>query len=256
MAQGPGKVTFPQLVALDSVFCGAADFGSQDCNEACFCGDAGAFVIKKSDKAPTLPHSEWFCSSIAASCGVPQIAFSIIRHTDGNHWFGSSWKTGIIKEWWNLALNGTINFSEIAEDISRIYALDLFIHNDDRHFNNYIVVKEEASHRAYSLDYSRAWLHHGFPPPPILISPKTNTVKNKEWLKSKFGTYLDIVAMEQVLDNISRISNSGIFNIISGHPKHWLTQSQEDAIINWWIAGKAVERVDLIKAGIKDGSLL
>ena len=58
MALGPVLANVPQLVALEAVWCGGADFGSQDTDEGCFCGDAGGFVVKKNVTFPGLAHCE------------------------------------------------------------------------------------------------------------------------------------------------------------------------------------------------------
>ena len=231
MAKAPEKIDVPQLLALDAMICGQVDLGSEDCDGVCFCGDAGAFVIKKNRKSPTLAHSEWFCSSIASACGVPQVGFSVVNHTDGSSCFGSLWQPGKIKDWWLLAQDGTINFAALADDLSRIYALDLFVHNIDRHMDNYMVVKDGLGHRVYSFDYSRAWLELAFPPQPIMVDSPVATIKNRDWFKENFGDYLNIGIANEVLTKISELKTDEITRIISSHPKDWLSKEQEDAII-------------------------
>ncbi len=252
----PGQVNVPQLVALEAVWCGAADFGSEDATEGCFCGDAGGFVIKKADAHPDLPHCEWFCSSLAQIAGVPQVPFSVIRHTDGNDWFGSSWMKGKTADWWNLAVQGVIDFNSIAEDLSRIYVLDLFVHNVDRHANNFMVVPDGNGHKAYSFDYSRSWIINGFPLPDIMTDPSVATINVKNWLKAKFGDYIVIGAANEVLDKIAALDVQGVQRVLATHPKVWLTQQQEDAIIDWWGKGMASDRVAAIRDGLNDGTLI
>lgn len=249
------QASVPQLLAVDALFCGAANFGSEDTNEGCFCGDAGAFVIKKNDVHPALSHCEWFCSSLATAVGVPQVPFNIIRHPDGAYCFGSRWMEGKTKDWWNLALQGAVTFSDLAEDLSRIYAFDLFIHNVDRHANNYMVVPINGAYKVYSFDYSRSWLISGFPPTTVMTDPTCNTVNVKNWLKRNFGDYISINAAFEVLDAIDAISVGQVHDIIYAHPKDWLTQQEEDAIIAWWSNGMASERVETIKIGLNNGTL-
>ncbi|MEX0404061.1 HipA family kinase [Aquibium sp. LZ166] len=255
MALAPAQVNVPQLVALDALFCGAADFGSQDTNEGCFCGDAGTFVIKKNNVHPGLPHCEWFCSSLAAAVGVPQVPFSIVRHPDGNLWFGSQWMNGKTRDWWNLAVQGTIDFAALADDLSRIYAFDLFVHNVDRHANNFMVVPDGNTHKVLSFDYSRSWIVNGFPPPGLMIDPLIPTVSVKNWLKNQFGNYISINAAIEVLDRIEALDAGGVQRIIGAHPKDWLTQQEEDAINDWWGNGMVSARVAAIKTGLNDGTL-
>ncbi|RWC74877.1 MAG: hypothetical protein EOS30_11535 [Mesorhizobium sp.] len=256
MAKNSVVITYPQTVPVKAIACATANFGSQDCDELCFCGDAGGFVIKKNDKFPALPHIEWFCSSLARTCGVPQIDFSVVEHTDGNFWFGSSWKIGQVKDWWALAANGTINFAALADDISKIYALDLFINNDDRHLNNYFVTNINGKYDIFSFDYSRSWINHPFPLVGTITDPATNTVKVKEYFKSIFGNYINVGAVTAVLDNIVSLTTQRVADIIGAHPKNWLTAHQETSIIDWWNSGEVLNRVNAIKAGIQNGTLL
>ena len=252
----PPNGNVPQLVALEAVFCGAADFGSEDTNEGCFCGDAGTFVIKKNNVHLALPHCEWFCSSLANLVGVPQVPFSVIRHPDGNHWFGSQWTNGKVQDWWNLALRGAIDFASIAEDLCRIYVFDLFVHNVDRHANNFMVVPAAHGHRVLSFDYSRSWIINGFPPPDLMTDPAIATISVKDWLKQKFGNYVSIDVADQVLDAIDSVDSSAVSRIIHTHPRDWLTTQEENAIINWWANGMASARVAEIRAGLRDGTLI
>ncbi|WP_413711840.1 HipA family kinase [Rhizobium sp. Rhizsp82] len=251
------QVNVPQLVPLDAIWCGAADFGSADASEGCFCGDAGAFVIKGATTDPHIPHSEWFCSSLAQIVGVPQVPYSLVRHTDGSLHFGSLWMKGKTPDWWTLALAGAIDFASLADDLAKIYVFDLFINNEDRHVNNFMVVPEGQGHRVYSFDYSRAWLVNGFPLPDAIMSDANiATVNIKSWLLSNFGAFISMDVANVILDRIAGIDEATIRRIIGDHPRDWLTQANEDAIIEWWTSGMATARVETIRAGLQNGDFL
>jgi len=255
MARAPERMNAPQLVPLDPLFCGTADFGSEDTNEGCFCGDAGTFVIKKNDVHPALSHSEWFCSSLANAVGVPQVPFNIIRHPNGACCFGSQWMNGKTKDWWNLAIQGSVDFGGLAEDLSRIYVYDLFIHNIDRQLNNFMVVPHGEKHKVYSFDYSRSWLVVGFPMPPVMDIVNSSTIKVKNWIKLNFGDFISIQVATEVLDAIATLNVARVRQIIASHPVDWLTEQQEGEIIDWWENGMASDRVAAIKVGLKNGAL-
>jgi len=255
MAQGaPGGVG-PQLVCVDALWCGTANFGSLDAQEGCFCGDAGGYVIKKDAPDPYTPHNEWLCSNLATKVGVPQLGFDIVRHVDGNMWFGSSWKNSKVIDWWLLAQAGKINIDDLREGLSRIYILDLFIHNVDRHMNNYFVVLDGADYRIFSFDYGRAWRHHGWPLPPVMTDPALNTVNNKNWLKQTFPTYFDAVAANETLDRLGAVTSGQIEEIIAKEPANWLQEPLISDTISWW-AAHASARLDQIRIGIGNGTLL
>ena len=142
--------------------------------------------------------------------------------------------------------------SDLSTDISKIYALDLFINNPDRHLDNYMVVKNGASHAIFAFDYSRAWLHGGFPPAGL---PAGNTVNWKNWFKANFPGYFNPGAANGILDMLSQINSAQITGIIGRHPNNWLSQPELDAIIAWWDGGGAAARVTQIRDGIADGTL-
>jgi hypothetical protein len=230
MGKAPAQVALPQLIPVEASWCGPApNLGGLDANEGCFCGDAGGFVIKKNDIYPHLPHCEWFCSSLAQIAGIPQVGFNLVKHTDGTIWFGSSWRPGRISDWWLLAAQGAISFADLVDDLSRIYAFDLFVHNDDRHLNNYMVVSEGGGHRVYAYDYSRAWLYHGFPMPVPLSIGGNNTIDNKEWMKANLGYVVNVNAATQALDNIGGITSARIKDIVDVCPANWLTDAEKRA---------------------------
>jgi hypothetical protein len=253
MAQGPAGIA-PQLFWVDALWCGKANFGSEDCDEGCFCGDSGGYVIKKDTPTKIAPHCEWFCSSLAVKVGVPQLGFDLVKHTDGNLWFGSEWKTSRVRDWWTLAAAGKIKFADLASDISRIYALDLFIHNPDRHMNNYFVVPDGTTHKIYSFDYGRSWMLHGLPLPPVMADPALHTVNVKDWLKINFPNYFDTTAANAVLDNLTKVTEANIADFIGKHPNHWLQPPLAD--INGWWKAHAATRIDQIRNGIANGSLI
>lgn len=248
MAEITRPIDFPQLVELAATFCGPAKLDGVDFGGGCFCGDAGAFIIKTNGINPNLAHTEWFCSSIANCVGVPQVPFSVIRHTDDSQCFGSHWQQGKVNDWWNLAKSGQLDFGEISTDISKIYALDLFLHNPDRHIKNYMVVRDGAAHKVLAFDYSRAWLHNGTPPlPPILNNGGDNTIQVKNWMKIQLGYTVNMDSFNEVLGRIEATPLSTIQSIINQHPKNWLTQDVENAILNWWSDGGVATRIASIR---------
>ncbi|RFP53105.1 MAG: hypothetical protein BJG00_017650, partial [Limnothrix sp. CACIAM 69d] len=121
----------------------------------------------------------------------------------------------------------------------------------------FMVVPDGSSHKVLSFDYSRSWLVLGFPPPnEIMIDADIPTVNVKNWLKANFGNYISVNAANEVLDRIGAIDTASVRRIIDSHPRDWLTQANDDAIISWWDSGMALARVNAIKTGLHNGTLV
>jgi hypothetical protein len=195
------------------------------------------------------------CAQLAQQIGLPILAFNIVETMASEQWFGSSWATGEIKDWWVQVLSGKINISDIQLDLSRIYAFDLFVNNVDRHVRNYMVRAEGASHRVFAMDHGRAWLFGGFPPPapPMAACP---TISCRDWMKSNFGDFQSVPAMIALLDNIRHITPANIADILARQPAHWLDTTRTNEVQEWWDSGEATARLDVISDGITYGTLI
>ena len=94
---------------------------------------------------------------------------------------------------------GSIALDDIRGPLSRIYAFDHFVHNVDRHLNNFLIRGQHIGHTVLANDYSRAWICNGFPLPPLPVL--CNTVTAQRWLAGYLGQqYIDIDEVKQVTD--------------------------------------------------------
>jgi hypothetical protein len=249
------EVQFGERSAVDAIWCGRAKLDGANCNQGCFCADGAGYTIKTADPDPRGPHNEWLCSHLAARAGLLGPAFKAIKHTDGNVWFGSAWVTGEIKQWWQQVLDGKLRIAELSSDLSKIFVFDLFIHNTDRRLSNFLVKKDGRRHRAYSLDYSSAWLHHGFPPPPLPLAGYTNTMIAHRILRATCGDFFAKPEAIEALDRLGSVTAKDIGGILKQQPKSWLTAEEKNAVIDWWDSGRAKSRIDVIRDGIGNGAI-
>jgi hypothetical protein len=132
---------------------------------------------------------------------------------------------------------------------------DLFVHNVDRHLRNFLVIKEGNGHSVFSMDYSRSWLHNGFPLPSMPMAADSRTVAVQRWLRQQFSGYFDIGAANRILSDIDSVSSESIQRIIAQQPKYWLTEAQADAIVQWWGSGGVQARTATIRQGMQNGSV-
>jgi hypothetical protein len=232
-----------------------ADEGTADCALFGRCDDGSEYAIKDQSGDARVPHSEWLCTRLGEMSGLVSPQCKVIE-VNGDQCFGSRWETGKEKDWWVLASQGEINFPELAGSLSRILAFDLFVQNEDRHLNNYIVRRQRNSFVVQSFDYSRAWLTNGIPPPRLPMLPTTNTISAYRILKTLFGFKPDISHVRHVLTRLSKITVGDVRRIIDEHPHDWLLHEELTSIIDWWSSAARLERIGDIEGGIDNGTFL
>jgi hypothetical protein len=264
-----GKSTHPTLfqIPIEVRYCIPLNV-SADCGQVCRCDDGCDYVIKDGKtggSVPATPHSEWFCTELANMIGIASPECKIVTMSDGTFAFGSRWEGGVIKplpgaaaggNWWEKVKSGDIKLDDIKATLSRIYAFDHFIHNTDRHCNNFIARSQHAAGVAIlANDYSRAWLCCGFPLPSLPMN--SATVSAQRWLKSFWACdYIDKDESKIALDRLRAVTVEAAKRIIEGHPEDWLQDAERDAILMWWGSKLMLERLDGIYKGIEDGSYL
>lgn len=228
---------------------------SADCKQVCRCDDGSDYAIKEAATIDTMPHNEWLCAKLAERVGIAAPSFKVVK-VQGVDCFGSRWLAGEEADWWTRAHSNQIPFGDLAPGISRIFALDLFVHNGDRHFKNYFIVKQKVAYSVLAMDFGRAWLFNGVPPPALPMPPAQNTIRAQRTLKKLFGDFLVQSEVDDVCDRIKGTSCEEIEQFIAAHPSCWLQEPQKFAILDWWKSDDRHKRIDGIKEGIKDGSLL
>jgi hypothetical protein len=135
---------------------------SAHCEMVCRCDDGCDYAIKEAKPgALTLPHSEWFCTELASAIGIASPPCKIVEMLDNTFAFGSRWEGGVVgAHWKEMVKRGEIPLNEIKGTLSRIYAFDHFVHNKDRHDENFIVrAQRGTSYAVLANDYSRATVH-------------------------------------------------------------------------------------------------
>ena len=115
------------------------NLGTADCHLICYCDDGCDYAVKTLADGLYIPHSEWFCKHLGDLIGIASPDCRLVE-VNGETAFGSRWESGHDpKDWVGRLKNGQIEKSRAIPTVSRIFAFDLFVNNEDRHTNNYIV---------------------------------------------------------------------------------------------------------------------
>jgi len=234
-----------------------AGLGTADAVGVCRCDDGCEYALKDSSKHARTPHNEWFCSHLASTIGIAGPPCAIVERADGVLVFGSRWEGGVSKEPWHAMIsNGTIVFDDVKGTLAKVFAYDNFVYNDDRHVGNFVMRSQKNGYALLTLDYSRSWLYHGFPPAALPFAPGKNTISASRWITATLGQYITEDSTRETLDRIEAVTEKDVLGIINQHPQSWLTEAERDQIASWWMSSARKERLYNLRKGIKDGTYL
>lgn len=195
--------------------------------------DGLEYATKRQVDGADLPASEWFCYHLGYRLQIALPPFTVLRN-DGEEHFGSRFEGGIIQ--WS-AIPPTEHHAVLqgcAADISRIYALDLFVANDDRHFNNFLFRGQAlgGQRTVFAMDFSRGLLMRSWPSDPVPMPASSNTMRNIGLLKA-LG-YWSTPDAALTLSTIATVRSSEVRQWLTAMPSVWLLPERIDQIVAWW----------------------
>lgn len=228
-----------------------ASLGGVDCHHIGKGIDGIDYAVKRVSDHPRVPASEYICGCLAQGCGVATPPFEIGELSDGEKVFASRWEDGAVspKENNSLLLSRP-PIDGLKERLSSIYSFDLFVHNNDRHFENYLLRHRggRSSHLTpLAHDYSRAFLYHSCPPPDPPLSPDCNTMIHFQMWKKAIG--FDPEAAYRILDLLEKISRDDFVKIIDQLPDEWISAVDRKSLVAWWTNSSAT-RIQIIRESI------
>jgi hypothetical protein len=239
-----------KIISMDPANLNTAD-------AACFgVGDNGLdYMIKTVAKAPAAPAAELICHAIAEESGIPVPQYDVVMLRDGSLGFGSVWDAGALKDQASSqrVLFGSAPGKSIDAALARIFVLDMFVHNVDRHAGNYLCVSGRTP--GYSLkafDFSRAFTFHGWPLPTLPMDARAHTITVIRALHR--SRKFDLVSAEGVLTRIEALQFAWFKQVLEQVPVSWLPAAVRKRILTWWANGRTA-RVQTIRQGAKNASL-
>ncbi|WP_156948399.1 HipA family kinase [Marinobacterium jannaschii] len=259
---------------------------SADCQTYCEGIDGHRYAVKQVSDNPALPFTpfdELFCYELARLCSIAVPPYNVLKMPSGELAFGSTWEGGLLSGGLISILKNyeeggseVIPTEKLIRHLSAIYAFDLFVHNDDRHFGNYLVRSTHKSYVMLAMDFSRSWNNLNCPvdlslkimSPPMLptiyMSPphhesnagnNSNTYIHAKIIWSIFnqingGSFFNtLIKLEQITVNV-------IENILQRVPDEWCSEDRKRAIIRWWDSEFRYKRINKIKGAYQNGILV
>jgi hypothetical protein len=221
--------------------------------------DNHRYYIKGDAHGRLVRASEWIAAHISEAVGIGTPTPISIQRIDGTIVFGSRRIANVADSVVTTAFlttptatNVGIPATGLQAILSSIYALDMFIHNDDRHLGNYLSVDDNGTRRLYAFDFSRAvfwqWPWSGFP------TNGQNTRFFGSVLRNSHG--FDQNSASGTLDRLLGLAPATIEGFINQMPPDWLPTGVRAQILGWWSSNAKNARIEELRAGIVDGTLL
>lgn len=209
------------------------------------------YAIKTVNDSPRgrIPACELFCYELANLLQIATPDYHLITMSDSTLAFGSAWEGGVISlsdntSFINLFI-GDQKPANLVESISKIYALDIFVNNVDRHFKNYIFRSGYKSNIVLAMDFSRAWYEidpYGY---DAAHSKDCNTSTAHEIMR-KLNCFDSTIALH-TLRTIKNINQDTIRQIISLMPSDWINLSDSSKFIDWWGSSDFLTKLDMLE---------
>ncbi len=212
------------------------------------------FLVKEGGK---LGVAEFVGAKVCDACGVPACQPTVITIDHLGHHrnvFGSRIESGThnfdqtnVSEWQNI-VGKCVN----STAFSAVFAIDLVLGNDDRHWNNWIVQTTQdqngaESYRLRALDFSRSWpIHHPVQHPSKHGSLHTwNATRNWQLL----GVEFDMKVFHETCSKISLLKGNWLRSMALNQLEGvFLSTGEADMLADWWNDNLQIQVIETINS--------
>lgn len=205
--------------------------GTYDLKSIGYCSSGVKYAVKRESDAPLLPLAEWVGHKLSEFCGIRTPMYDVVRCMDGQLAFGSRWKDSA-RQIGPFGPKAIATLSAHAQAISRIFGLDFFLPNPDRHINNFLFAQEHGQEVCISFDFGWGSVRHGLPfgAPPLDSMTKTVLVRRLLTQQSIFHPDL----YNESLAAVGNVTTAQIKSALDEAPDEWYTKVTKAEIVDWW----------------------
>lgn len=222
------------------------------------CGDT--YYCKSDKDGRLIRATEWFFTNLAKHLNVATADCAImLQEKSGETFFGSRDLISSASAFDTELYLNTKQVNELGQHVgwlqqylSRLYAMDLFFSNIDRNKRNFLLQRDGLSRRLCAIDFASGRLGdlHGknFP------VADAATVRVGRILRRHHG--FSKMAAFEMIDWIRTVSAETIDATLGRMPDDWMSAEQREGICGLWSSKRIGERLEALRAGIADESLL
>lgn len=221
--------------------------GTRDLKLVGHCHAGVRYAIKRESDGPLLPLAEWVGHKLSEICGIATPEYDIVECLNGEIAFGSRWehKTQQLITGYDAVAKTML--SEHAVDISRIFGLDFFLPNPDRHLGNFLFSLDGLPKRCLSFDFSLSSVRSGLPFGTNLMGPSTKTnLIMKRFLIDDLKKF-DKHRYNESLAKVKEVDQERMRGVLDSAPEEWYTAVSKSEILDWWHTSKNVRIAQVVK---------
>jgi hypothetical protein len=231
--------------------------------DVAFIADAGSgrYYCKRDISPRKVRAAEWICTSLATYLNIPVPDFAFLRTADGETLFGSreEWDTASQFEAETFLTSPTMVDPAIGDPhawlgpyLSKLYAFDLFVSNPDRQICNFLLSRDAGTRRLLAFDFAASNLADVGS--ANFSIARTNTLfVGRRWRAIR---RFDSARAGELLDWLADISLATIEGIVEPMPADWLSSVEREKFLESWSSGASKIRLDALRRGLSDGTLL
>lgn len=222
--------------------------------------DSHLYLVKTDERGgKAIRASEWVGTRLAEELNMPCPTPKIIQLSDGRLCFGSRIISGIadVAKTSQILTSVTVGTGVtpilgLQALLSALYAFDMFTNNVDRHDENYLSIEDRGTRRFYAIDFGRSLFWHG----KLDNFPTATQLTRITFKKIVQRHGYDPAAANAMLDRLAEIGSDKISAAFSSMPDSWLEQAARVEFTSWWENGERQRRIDALRKGLSDASLI
>lgn len=221
--------------------------------------DTHHYYVKGRSAGIWVPASELIVALLSELINLPVPTPKIVRMRDRSLVFGSRKIASISDKVETAAILTSMTLppsgfpiAGLRRVLAEAYAFDLFINNNDRHEGNYYCCKQDGHYRLYLIDHARSLIARGIDAfPPV---KGYGTIFTGRGIRERHGFDLD--AALALVERLEALAPESIARITDAVPDEWLPSSEKEQFISWWANGGRRRKIQRLRGGLLDGSLL
>lgn len=228
----------PQLVPIQIINEFPSSGSSADLSRIGVGDDGNQYALKTLGDSPFLPISEWVGYHLCHALRIKTPDFAAVKMIDGSLAFGSLWDFSLEQfPKFPTPVDFVNFFAPLKDQIAEIYAVDVFLPNEDRHGRNFLFRRTALSTFPLAFDFSRAWLMLGLPFGKELTAP-CNTLNWWNYLKQQLG----LLPALHILDEIEQLPDNWLEGILNLAPASWTASFDVSKCVDFWQNERQVRR--------------
>jgi len=225
----------------------------------CIAEDGKIYFCKRDKHSRLIRMNEWLWTGLAQYLKIATPECAVLLDLSGETLFGSLDIGSTAGPFGVQDFLTTPQPDELGglgrwmgQYLARLYVFDLLCGNPDRGLTNFLRFPDGSSSRLCAFDFASADMsalsRTTF---PVAGSP---TISIGRKLRRTHGFELPI-ALEMV-ESIEAVPRSVIEGLFKGAPKEWMSIEERKAFCEGWMGRQVKERLNALRSGLKDGSLL